>query len=188
MADVDEDVMGIDDAGDADLQLDDDSGKNLALDGQEDGSQDAAGQDEVAGLKAAAAAERQKRQTAEADAQALRDQIAIQAAARQAPSQQQADIYKQLGIDVEDDDDPVDAGFAALRAQSAQRKDRIQRLKDNVASNLEMCRKIGETSKMLRLDPQSLDARRVEPSVDDACALSVPAVHEGLPNPVTRRA
>ena len=102
-------------------------------------------------------------------------------------AEQDADTIR-AALDVEDDDDPVDAGFAALRAQSAQRKDRIQRLKDNVASNLEMCRKIGETSKMLRLDPQSLDARRVEPSVDDACALSVPAVHEGLPNPVTRRA
>jgi len=62
-------------------------------------------QEEVAGLKAAAVAEREKRQIAEADAQTLRDQLAIQAAQTQAQPQRQMSlsqsVAKQLGIDLE---------------------------------------------------------------------------------------
>lgn len=101
-----ENKTGNEQAGDADQ----DTGNNTATaDGQQGGAQDAAGnQDEVAGLKAAAVAEREKRQIAETDAQNIRDQLAIINAQRaeQAPQQaKQVGLYqavaKQLGIDPE---------------------------------------------------------------------------------------
>lgn len=59
-------------------------------------------QDEVAGLKAAAIAEREKRQAAEADVQNLKDQIALQPS--QATPEKQVSlsqaVAKQLGIDI----------------------------------------------------------------------------------------
>jgi hypothetical protein len=63
-------------------------------------------QDEIAGLKAAAAAEREKRQTAETEAQILRDQMALQAANQpQTQPQAQESLYEQvakhLGYDLE---------------------------------------------------------------------------------------
>lgn len=98
------------DVGDAGRQK---AGNNdAAADVQQGDTQDAAGnQDKIAGLKAAAVAEREKRQAAEAEAQAVRDQMAIMTANAQQnqfqPQQQeqQASLYqavaKQLGIDTE---------------------------------------------------------------------------------------
>ena len=61
-------------------------------------------QEEVEGLKAAAIAEREKRQAAETDVQNLRDQIALQPQQTTQPQKQvslsQA-VAKQLGIDIE---------------------------------------------------------------------------------------
>jgi len=56
----------------------------------------------------------------------------------------------------EDDDDPVDAGFAALRAQRAQRKSRLEKLKMSAAENTEVCEKITESSKTLRLSLEEM--------------------------------
>lgn len=90
-------------AGDADQ-----AGNNAATaDGQQGGAQDAAGsQDEkIAGLTAAAVAEREKRQIAEADAQNLRDQAAMREQAQQPVQEQPKGLYqavaKQLGINPE---------------------------------------------------------------------------------------
>ena len=96
-----------------------DTGNNaITPDGQEDstdGADQNENQNEVAGLKAAAAAEREKRQAAEAEAQSIKDQMAV-VMANQNTSQNpqaeptQADILKQLGVEVEDDDDYLTAG------------------------------------------------------------------------------
>ncbi len=60
---------------------------------------------EVEGLKAAAMAEREKRQAAEVDVQNLKDQIALQPQAQQTTPEKQVSlsqvVAKQLGIDIE---------------------------------------------------------------------------------------
>lgn len=101
-----EEQKGTEQAGDADQQ---NTGNNDAAAGVQQGdTQDAAGnQDEVIGLKAAAVAEREKRQAAEAETQNLRDQIAITTANAQQATQpaKQIGLYqavaKQLGVDPE---------------------------------------------------------------------------------------
>jgi len=99
-----EDTGNEEDVGDAGQQ---DAGNNdVAADGQQDDTQDAAGnQDEVAGLKAAAVAEREKRQIAETDAQNLRDQMALTANVAQTQIAEQQTLYQaiaqKLGIDPE---------------------------------------------------------------------------------------
>lgn len=103
---VEENKTGTEKAGDADQQK---TGNNDATAVVQPGAtQDAAGnQDEVAGLKAAAIAEREKRQAAEAEAQTLRDQMAIMSSqpTRQTQKQEQLSlskaVAKQLGIDIE---------------------------------------------------------------------------------------
>ncbi len=96
--------MGIEQAGDADQKT---GNNDVAAGVQQGDTQDAAGnQDEVAGLKAAAVAEREKRQVAEADVQNLKDQIALQPQAQPATQpEKQASlsqaVAKQLGIDIE---------------------------------------------------------------------------------------
>ena len=99
----------VDDAG----QLDESGNDDSAL-GEQDATQDAAGQDDksVEGLKAAAVAERNKRQVAEAKAQTLQEQMAVVLANRQEPQPKgkAADIFSQMGIQVEDDDDYLTAG------------------------------------------------------------------------------
>ena len=107
---VEENKTGTEQAGDADQ---DKAGNNdVAAGGQQSDTQDAAGnQDELAGLKAAAVAERAKRQAAEAEAQAakieaqtLRDQMAI-ASSQPVKQPERVGLYKavakQLGIDPE---------------------------------------------------------------------------------------
>lgn len=99
-----EEVKGNEQTGDAGQN----TGKNAATaDGQQSGAQDAAGnQDEkIAGLTAAAVAEREKRQAAETDAQNLRDQLAMRQEQQPAQQEQPKGLYqavaKQLGIDPE---------------------------------------------------------------------------------------
>ena len=99
-----EEITGTEDVGDAGQQ---EAGNNDANAGVQQGdTQDAAGnQDEVTGLKAAAVAEREKRQAAEEETQNLRDQMAIQAAQPKTEPQRQVSlsqaVAKQLGIDLE---------------------------------------------------------------------------------------
>ena len=109
--------MVLEDTGTEDLELDDagqadDAGNSEGTAAEKQaGSQDAAGQedDAVAGLKAAAAAERQKRQQIEAEAAILRDQL--DRVSTNKPGQPtQADFFKAMGIEVEDDDDYLTAG------------------------------------------------------------------------------
>ena len=104
-----ENKTGTEQAGGADQ---DKAGNNDAAAGVQQGdTQDAAGNQEVEGLKAAAVAEREKRQAAVAEAQAakaeaqsLRDQMAI-VSAQPAQQQERVGLYKavvkQLGINPE---------------------------------------------------------------------------------------
>ena len=94
---------GTEQAGDADQK----TGNNDATtDVQQGDTQDAAGNqdDKVAGLTAGIAAEREKRQAAEADVQNLKDQIALQPQVSQATPEKQVSlsqaVAKQLGIDI----------------------------------------------------------------------------------------
>jgi hypothetical protein len=85
---MEEEKTGTEQAGDADQQ----TGVNLESDGQAEGTQAAAGdQDDktVEGLKAAAKAEREKRQEAEEAAENLRNQMALQAATQQVQQTQE---------------------------------------------------------------------------------------------------
>ena len=104
---VEENKTGTEDVGDAGQQK---AGNNDAAAGvQQSDTQDAAGnQDEVRGLKAAAVAEKEKRQAIETENQTLRDQMAIVTANKQqnqTPPQEKVSlsqaVAKQLGIDLE---------------------------------------------------------------------------------------
>jgi len=93
---------GTDQAGDADQK----TGNNDAIAVVQQGdTQGAAGnQDEVAGLKAATVAEREKRQATEVENQTLKDQMAVMA--QQTPQQPEKTslsqaVAKQLGIDIQ---------------------------------------------------------------------------------------
>ena len=94
---------GTEESGGADQK----TGNNDAAAGVQQGdTQGAAGnQDEVEGLKAAAVAEREKRQAAESETQNLKDQIALQAAQPKIEPVKQASlsqaVAQQLGIDLE---------------------------------------------------------------------------------------
>jgi len=101
-----EENTGLDDAG----QVEDAGNSEGTASDKQSGSQDAAGQeDAVAGLKAAATAERQKRQQIETEAAVLREQLDRVSTAK--PNQPtQADLFKAMGIEVEDDDDYLTAG------------------------------------------------------------------------------
>ena len=100
-----EETKGTEQSGDADQKK---GNNDVAAGVQQGDTQDAAGnQDEkIAGLTAAAIAEREKRQAAEADVQNLKDQIALQPQVTQATQpEKQASlsqaVAKQLGIDIE---------------------------------------------------------------------------------------
>lgn len=103
---VEENKTGTEDTGDADQKA---GNNDAAADGQQGDTQDAAGNQEVEGLKAAAVAEREKRQAAESEAQSLRDQMAlinaqqtqIQASQTQKQTSLSQSVAKQLGIDLE---------------------------------------------------------------------------------------
>lgn len=102
---AEENKTGTEDTGDADQKT---GNNDAAAGGQQDDTQGAAGnQDEVAGLKAAAVAEREKRQAVETENQTLRDQMALTNAQQkqtQAPQKQESlsqAVAKQLGIDIE---------------------------------------------------------------------------------------
>ena len=99
---MDKEATGTEQAGDADQN----TGNNDATaDVQQGDTQDAAANQEAEGLKAAAVAERTKRQAAETEAQGLRDQLALQAQTPQTQPQKQVSlsqaVAKQLGIDIE---------------------------------------------------------------------------------------
>ena len=100
-----EEQTGTEQAGDADQNT---GNNDAAADGQQGDTQDAAANQEAEGLKAAAVAERTKRQAVEAENQSLRDQLALQAQVSRTPQTQQeeqkslyAAVAKQLGIDPE---------------------------------------------------------------------------------------
>lgn len=100
-----ENKTGTEQTGDADQKT---GNNDVAADVQQGATQDAAGnQDEkIAGLTAAAVAEREKRQVAETDAQNLRDQMAMREQAQQPVQPEQPKglyqaVAKQLGIDSE---------------------------------------------------------------------------------------
>ena len=97
-----EEQTGTEQTGDADQKTGNNDATAVVQQGD---TQDAAGnQDEVAGLKAATVAEREKRQATEVENQTLRDQMAVMA--QQAPQQQEKTslsqaVAKQLGIDIQ---------------------------------------------------------------------------------------